>query len=43
MISTHIKGGGKPTCPGGGDYTYDAVGAAPTCSKRYADGFDHTL
>jgi len=30
-VVEYIKGG-APTCPGGGDYTYNAVGVDPTCS-----------
>jgi len=28
----YLKGGVFPTCPGGGTYTINAVGVAPTCS-----------
>lgn len=38
-INEYIKGG-APDCPGGGTYTYNAVGAKPTCSLS-SEG--HTL
>jgi len=35
-VDAYIKGG-TPSCPAGGSYTYNAVGANPICSK-FADG-----
>ena len=30
-IDEYIKGGAPQTCPGGGTYTYNPIGTAPTC------------
>lgn len=40
-INSVLKGGAAPECPGGGTYTYNAVGVPPTCSLGAAAG--HTL
>jgi prepilin-type N-terminal cleavage/methylation domain-containing protein len=39
-VNQFIKGAQTPVCPGGGTYTYNAVGTAPSCSLS-ASG--HTL
>ena len=39
-IDAFLRGGQSPSCPGGGTYTYGAVGTAPTCSLS---GSGHTL
>jgi prepilin-type N-terminal cleavage/methylation domain-containing protein len=39
-VDQFIKGGQTPICPGGGSYTYNAVGTSPSCSLS-ATG--HTL
>ena len=39
-VDAFIKGGTTPACPGGGTYTYNAIGTAPSCSLS-ASG--HTL
>lgn len=31
IVDSYMKGG-APSCPGGGTYTYGAVGTPPTCS-----------
>ena len=31
IVESYIKGG-APSCPGGGTYTYNVVGTAPTCT-----------
>ena len=31
-VSVYLKGSVIPKCPGGGTYTYKAVGTDPTCS-----------
>jgi len=31
-VNDYIKGDTTPTCPGGGTYTYDVIGADPGCS-----------
>jgi prepilin-type N-terminal cleavage/methylation domain-containing protein len=40
-INAFLRGGNAPDCPGGGTYTYNAVGTAPTCSLGATAG--HTL
>ena len=41
-INAYLKGQTTPLCPGGGTYTYGAIGANPTCSKSAAPDL-HTL
>jgi prepilin-type N-terminal cleavage/methylation domain-containing protein len=41
-VNEYIKGKTKPKCPGGGEYTYNAVDAAPECSLKAAP-HNHTL
>lgn len=31
-INAYLKGSREPDCPGGGTYTYQPIGTAPTCS-----------
>ena len=40
-VNANLKNGQAPDCPGGGTYTYNAVGTPPTCSLGSAAG--HTL
>jgi prepilin-type N-terminal cleavage/methylation domain-containing protein len=40
-INAFLRGGGTPSCPGNGTYTYNTVGATPTCSLGPTAG--HTL
>lgn len=35
LIDAFMKGG-EPDCPGGGTYTYGAIGTDPTCSQAAA-------
>ena len=30
-VNEYVKGNTTPTCPGGGTYTYDAIGSNPDC------------
>jgi type IV pilus assembly protein PilA len=39
-VNSLLKNGQAPECPGGGTYTYNAVGSPPTCSLSAAG---HTL
>lgn len=39
-VNEYIKGKTRPSCPGGGTYTYGNVGEMPTCSLSAAG---HTL
>ncbi|MBE7499635.1 MAG: type II secretion system protein [Verrucomicrobiales bacterium] len=39
-VNSNLKDGRAPECPGGGTYTYNAVGSPPTCSQSAAG---HTL
>jgi prepilin-type N-terminal cleavage/methylation domain-containing protein len=41
-INEYLKGNATPLCPGGGTYTYGAVGTNPTCSKSASPDL-HTL
>lgn len=40
-INAFLRGSQAPVCPGGGTYTYAAVGTAPSCSLGSSAG--HTL
>lgn len=40
-VNAFLRGGDTPVCPGGGTYTYGAVGSAPSCSLGATAG--HTL
>ena len=40
-IDAFLRAGQSPSCPGGGTYTYGAVGTVPSCSVGAAGG--HTL
>jgi len=39
-VNSLLRNGQAPECPGGGTYTYNAVGSPPTCSLSAAG---HTL
>lgn len=40
-VNAFLRGGDTPVCPGGGTYTYGAVGSPPSCSLGATAG--HTL
>lgn len=40
-VNTFLRGGRTPVCPGGGSYTYNAVGTMPVCSLATSAG--HTV
>jgi prepilin-type N-terminal cleavage/methylation domain-containing protein len=41
-INAYLKGTQTPICPGGGTYTYGAIGSDPTCNKSASPDL-HTL